>query len=563
METAEIVHTIESPTVGKRVTGWIDDTLGDGYSAICQTCCSPCVILTAIFVLFYGEFTWVQDQNNIMKFDKDMVDGVTMYDAANDGKPVAFFADGSQITAAEMEDTQFGVKIQNSMKARRVAYMVTGSTYKETSPDGKTQTEKCSQSWTSTIFRGGGSVNACAPNPPYTYNDKNFKGPCPTGTSCGKEFPASCPDGQTCHTVKAEQFDVPEYLIDYYTFRETPTLTTSNEWGTMWQAETVNRINDAKWFACPEGANTVKTYLSNNYRELLQGVQGAENVIHGTDSDPVCSNGYRGQQTPTNPTGQYTPTKAIGYDHSVSWEAWKIPAAGFTICSRQTSAKTFEELSSDSSYDLMLPGKKTKKDCIDAMTSAAHGQVILMRIFGFILLWCGFCMMFALVSFFADRVGSLIPCGLGEMFSDCVDCMITVVTCPPAAACWLFWWSLAWLIFNPMPYGLVFLAAVALMAGLAWWFKQNEKEPAKEDPIATEQPTNWNTQPTPTQAPPPPPADSNADANNDGIPDKYQDGLPPGWAAALDPSTGRIYWVNHNVSPAQSTWEDPRQPSAV
>merc|ERR550534_2115840 len=92
---------------------------------------------------------------------------------------------------------------------------------------------------------------------------------------------------------------------------------------------------------------------------------------------------------------------------------------------------------------LCFQGKKTKKDCIDAMTSAAHGQVILLRLFGFILLWCGFCMMFALVSFFADRVGSLIPCGLGEMFSDCVDCIITVITCPPACACWLFWFSLA------------------------------------------------------------------------------------------------------------------------
>jgi len=499
------------------------------------------MIIGAILLLFIGEFLWVQDQNNILKIEKDMVDGVTGYDAANDGKGIAFYAEFSQIKADDLTDPEFHVIIKDAMKAKRKAYMLTGSVKKETSADGKTQTESCVQSWSSTIRQGGGSKNACAPSGDYMYNDVDFKGPCPEGSTCGKTLPDV--------KVMAEQFTVTQDLLDYYTFRETASEIPAKEWGTEYQRYTVNLVDDAKWFLCGSG-----TYLSNNYREDLD----RTDVPHGTDTDPVCSN----PSTSINENGQYKVDKAIGYDHSVSWEAWKIPEAGFTICSKQTSGKTFEPLISDYEYDLMLLGKKTKKDCIDAMTDAAHGQVILIRIMGFVMLWCGFCMMFALVSFFADRVGSLIPCGLGEMFSDCVDCMITVVTCPPAAACWVFWWSLAWLIFNPFPAGLYFLGAVILMAGLTWWFKQNEGEPAKEDPIATQQASNWNTQQA-APAGPPPPAGTIGDANNDGIPDEYQDGLPPGWTAAIDQSSGRVYWVDNNVSPAQSTWTDPRAPNAI
>jgi len=46
------------------------------------------------------------------------------------------------------------------------------------------------------------------------------------------------------------------------------------------------------------------------------------------------------------------------------------------------------------------------------------------------------------------------------------------------------------------------------------------------------------------------------DLNNNGIPDHYETNLPPGWEAAKDPNTGRIYWVDHNNH--TSTWNDPR-----
>jgi len=358
--------------------------------------------------------------------------------------------------------------------------------------------------------------------------------------------------------VKADQYTVPQYLLDYYTRRNTATVTDQSTWGDNWNNDATLGTGDAKWFACG-------TYLSNNNREKLYKPLPHNN----NDPNGVCVN----PRTSIDKDDPFDPKKALQDDHSVSWEAWKVPSAGFTICSKQ-KGQTFEELKDNGSYDLMLPGKKSKKDCIDTMKDAAKTTVMIMRVLGFLLFWCGFCMMFAIVSFFADRVGSLIPCGLGEMFSDCVDCMITVVTCPPACACWIFWWSLAWLIFNPMPYGIVFLVAVVLMAAMTWWFKQQEgkeeETPEKEEPIAADQQQNWNTEPaaqpwssddTPTQ--PPPPADDNADANNDGIPDKFQDGLPPGWTAAIDHSSGRIYWIDHNSEPAASTWQDPRAPTSV
>jgi hypothetical protein len=559
MDTEEIVTHIAQPSIGGKINGWMTETLGEGASAACQTCCSPCVLLTAILVLFIGEYNWVKDQNNIMQIDKDMIDGVTMYEAANDGKPVAFYAASNKITTANITDSDFGVVLSDVMKAERVASIVSSTAKSTKSSDGQTMTYSCDTKWTSTSTfttvsnYEAAKLNACVPKAvkdankfPFDYN-RGYKGPCPQTTSCGDTFQVS--------EVKADQFTVPQYLLDYYTRRNTATVTDQSTWGGNWNTKTTLLPANDTWFACGN-------YLSNNRREELS-------LTHDDNGNPVCVN----PGTSIDTKSPFNLKMALQDDHSVSWEAWKVPSAGFTICSKQ-KGQTFEELKDNGSYDLMLPGKKSKKDCIDTMKDAAKATVMIMRVLGFILFWCGFCMMFAIVSFFADRVGSLIPCGLGEMFSDCVDCMITVVTCPPACACWIFWWSLAWLIFNPMPYGIVFLVAVVLMAAMTWWFKQQEgkgeETPEKEEPIVADQQQNWNTEPaaqpwssndTPTQ--PPPPADDNVDANNDGIPDKFQDGLPPGWTAAVDHSSGRIYWIDHNSEPAASTWQDPRAPSSV
>jgi len=524
------------PGVGGKVTGWLSETFGDGAAALCQTICSPCVLLIAIVVLFQGEYTFVKDKANILEIQGDMVDDVTVYDAANEGLPVAFYM--ATATADPVQDPNFKVRIENAFKLEREAYMVTCTTTSTKTSDGGTLTEGTLR-WTSTTATS--SAVQCG-----NAQAKNFKSPCPSGSSCDGSW--------TAQNLVASEMSIPSFLVTEWTSENTAVVTSAAEWGTEYQAVTtgISTVN-MDWFECGSG-----NYLSNNYRETYN---SQPTLVHGTQSSPVCISGDATiGRTSLNGVSQYTATQGVGYDHSVSWEAWKFPADGFTICSKQTS-KTFDELKSDGSYDQMLKGKKTKQDCIDAMHADALGAVMAARCIGFLLFWCGFCMMFSLVSFFADRLGSLIPCGLGEMLSDCVDCLITIVTCPPAFACWLFWWSLAWLIFNPIPYGIFFAVAVVLMGGMYWWFQSQEdgkEQPEKmepEEPMADSQP--WTSDQTPTQ--PPPPAD-NGDADGDGIPDQFQTGLPPGWTAAIDHSSNRVYWVNHNTVPASSTWQDPRTP---
>jgi len=162
----------------------------------------------------------------------------------------------------------------------------------------------------------------------------------------------------------------------------------------------------------------------------------------------------------------------VMYDHYVRWFSYDLPSEGFTICSRQSSNKDFQRLYSDEEYDIMIEGKLDSKGCIDKMEEAAKASRDAIRIISFLIFWCGFCMMFSLVSFFADRLGSLIPCGLGEMFSDCVDFLICVITCPPACACWGFWFTLAWLWVRPIPYGIIFALNIVLMGAMYWWFQK-------------------------------------------------------------------------------------------
>jgi len=536
METSSTY--VPPPGVGGKVTGWIGETFGEGASALCQTICSPCILLIAIIVLFQGEYTFVKDKANILEIKRDMVDDVTVYDAANNGLPVAFYM--ATATADPIQDPNFKVTIQDSFKVDRDAYMVTCTRTSTKDSNGGT-TYSGTLQWTSSTSTSN-SVE-CG-----SQQARNFKAPCPAGSTCDGSWSAN--------NLKANDMSIPSFLVNIWTGDNTPVVVNSADWGSEWQAVTTTLASPNDWFLCNGN------YLSNNYRETYS----QSTLSHGSqtpESAKVCMNGdpTLGRSS-LNGVSSYSASQGVGYDHSVSWEAYKFPAGGFTVCSKQLSTKTFEELKSDGSYDQMLVGQKTAKDCTDAMTADAEGRVMAARVIGFLLFWCGFCMMFSLVSFFADRLGSLIPCGLGEMLSDCVDCIITIVTCPPAFACWLFWWSLAWLIFNPIPHGIIFACAVVLMGGMYWWFQQQEGKDGKEQPekMEPEEPAAqpWTNDQTPTQ--PPPPAMANGDADGDGIPDHFQQGLPPGWSAAIDHSSNRVYWVNHNDAPPTSTWQDPRQP---
>lgn len=55
-------------------------------------------------------------------------------------------------------------------------------------------------------------------------------------------------------------------------------------------------------------------------------------------------------------------------------------------------------------------------------------------------------------------------------------------------------------------------------------------------------------------APPPYAAEQVVDANNNGVPDKYESNLPPGWECRMQGD--RPYWINHNTQ--TSSWDDPR-----
>merc|ERR1719361_1075425 len=106
--------------------------------SLCYTSKVPILIFTG------------KDQNNIMQIDKDMIDGVTMYEAANDGKPVAFYAASNKITTANITDKEFGVILSDVMKAERVASIVSSTTKSTKSSDGQNMINSCDTRWTST-----------------------------------------------------------------------------------------------------------------------------------------------------------------------------------------------------------------------------------------------------------------------------------------------------------------------------------------------------------------------------------------------------------------------------
>merc|ERR1719245_71282 len=128
----------------------------------------------------------------------------------------------------------------------------------------------------------------------------------------------------------------------------------------------------------------------------------------------------------------------------------------------------------------MIKGQETKAGCIKIMEDEATATVYAFRVIGFILFWVAFCMLFSIVTFLADRVGQLIPCGIGEAFEDMVQCLVAIVTCPPAVACWLFWFALAWLVFRPLIGGIVFVVSICLFGGMYYLYQQSQ-DPEKEE----------------------------------------------------------------------------------
>jgi len=162
-------------------------------------------------------------------------------------------------------------------------------------------------------------------------------------------------------------------------------------------------------------------------------------------------------------------------DQFIEFRTYPPPVDGLTICSKQ-KGNSFEVLVKDEWYDVMVAGKKTKRDCINIMQAEADALVYGFRVVGFVLFWLGFCMMFSIVSFLADRVGQMIPCGIGQAMEDMVDCLICCVTCPPACACFLLWFGIAWLLFRPLIGGIVFAAGLCVACGVGVMIAQADKK---------------------------------------------------------------------------------------
>merc|ERR1719436_1803051 len=94
--------------------------------------------------------------------------------------------------------------------------------------------------------------------------------------------------------------------------------------------------------------------------------------------------------------------------------------------------------------------------------------------------WIGFVLLLSFIEFIADRVTSLIPCGIGEVLDEMIQCLICIVTCPPATACWLFWFALAWLIFRPLIGGILFVISICIGGGIYYAVQQAEGKDKEE-----------------------------------------------------------------------------------
>lgn len=557
--------------------GYFEQTFDEGATAICQTLCSPCMLCLAIILTFYGEYNYVKDLNNIYTINKDMVDGVTAYSASNDDKPVAYYAAANTVTAGTVTDPLFRARFNNSIALKRKSYMVKTTLTERTSNNRKTTT--CSNSWASTKGTAGSST-ACSNTSPkisVAFNNHNYASPC-SGTNC---------DGSTIGTTitktstGATMFTINQnFLVNDFIGRTTGVVQPVNAWGSS-LSTSISSVPTTigQWVNC-----------NNNIQYKVVRGAGVTGARTGCYTNPPV-----GGTTGSTGTGSYSG------DQTISMTTYAVPATGFTICSKQKAGGTFDVLKSDGNYDIMITGKKTKSQCIDIMEDEAAATVFVFRVIGFACFWIAFCCLFSIVTFLADRIGQLIPCGIGDAFEDMVQCLVCMVTCPPATACWLFWFALAWLIFRPLIGGILFVVSICIGGGIYYAVSQaegKEKQKEEEDPeedMATENPQTqmyeqpaeqppqqqqggmfggmmnqaqgymnqmqqqapWASDQNTDAAPPVPPPDNN-DLNNDGIPDQYQNNLPPGFQAAIDPNSQRVYWINYNTNPPSSQWNDPR-----
>jgi len=552
------------------VTGWFGQTVEKGGSALCATICGCIMIPAAVALVFFGEYNYVKDLNNIYKIKKDIVT-VTSYDPANDGLPVAYYGEA---IATNFTLEPWKITVPSSFGAS-----YSGQIYRSTVTTETKNNQKITHvtpGWSTTKGQRGTTTDS-ATGRVVNYNDKEWDAPCMTGDSAS----ASCYGTSTNSNFKVGNFSGQTFLASDYMSRTTSQPLLPSQF-----YDECDICKNNKWVQCSDyiansDANTPNRCVS----------PGSGSAIAGDQYVPFT----------------YYPSNVM-----------------VTVCSRQESGATFKVLFSNGNYDIMIAGRKTSDDCIDIMNNEASATVFIFRIIGFACFWCGFVLLLSFVEFIADRIGQLIPCGLGEAFEEMIHCLICMVTCPPATMCWLFWFALAWLIFRPLIGGPLVAVSLCGFGFMYYWKHQNDKkaadapnnyaplnnnsggynppqnqqqqypqmgnpgiqqqqqpyspqqpayQPQQQQPYVPQQPYAPNQQqqfqPQPAYQQPnvaPPmynPQPPMVDANNNGVPDQYETNLPPGYEARMDPNSGRVYWVNHNNN--TTTWMDPRgmQPPTV
>jgi len=540
------------------VTGWLSGTVEKGGQALCGTICGCVLIPLCVFLVFFGEYNYVKDQNNIYQINKEMIE-VTSYDPSNDGTAVNY--QGPPM-ADLMYDARWGYSLENTFMTSYTGYI--RAWQKSTTEQNNEKTITFTPIWST------------SPGTQETYKDKTYN---------QYQFVASC-DATNCIGSTTNQnsyvgnYTLTDYLLQDYTSHVASTLTTTDMYYSNCTGCEANG-----WVECN---NNGKNFIANNQQRT--NVKCRANGVGG-DADP----GDMYVEFFHYPSNQYSTV---------------------TVCSKQVAGAngkgTFDRLKSNGNYDLMLPGVNTKKDCIDEMTARATATVWLFRIFGFLGFWLGFVLLLSFVEFIADRLAQLIPCGMGEIFEESVHCIICCVTCPPATMCWMVWFALAWIIFRPLIGGCVLAAALVGFGLMYFYHKQTEKNKPAEayaplnpdgqtgyKPPAQQQQQQQQYQPQQPQyqpqpqpqyqpqqpqyqpqqpqyqpqqpqyqpqqpqyapqqqyAPPPVYVAQSVDMNNNGVPDHYETNLPPGWEARMDVNTNRVYWVNHANN--TTTWQDPR-----
>eukprot|EP00931_Biecheleriopsis_adriatica_P090635 TRINITY_DN64593_c0_g1_i1.p1 TRINITY_DN64593_c0_g1~~TRINITY_DN64593_c0_g1_i1.p1 ORF type:complete len:515 (+),score=58.99 TRINITY_DN64593_c0_g1_i1:90-1634(+) len=149
---------------------------------------------------------------------------------------------------------------------------------------------------------------------------------------------------------------------------------------------------------------------------------------------------------------------------------WKSPGAW--LCSGNT-------------VHALRPGQNDKESMFESMQGEIQGRTWILRLIGFLVLWCGFSLLFAPLGVMAD----CIPC-IGPCLGDSIEAVACVASCLPATACFMVVAGLVWCLMRPMIAIPVLLVAVIIMLGSAYRvYTQRKTKADGGEPLQTDVPS--------------------------------------------------------------------------